>query len=117
MVTRKQSIGINVGISDSDRKKDCFWAFFDLLADSYTLYFIFHDPHNFHWNVSGPMFNTLHAMFMTAQCTEQWSALDVIAERMRALEHPAPITYKEFVKRASISEIDKVPNAIDMIKQ
>jgi len=71
--------------------------------------------HNFHWNVTGPMFNTLHLMFM-GQYTEQWNALDLIAERIRALGHPAPGTYKEFVKRASIKEVEGVPKATDMIR-
>lgn len=71
--------------------------------------------HNFHWNVTGPMFNTLHLMFMD-QYTEQWNALDMIAERIRALGHPAPGTYKEFVKLASIKEVEGVPKATDMIR-
>jgi starvation-inducible DNA-binding protein len=71
--------------------------------------------HNFHWNVKGPMFNTLHLMFMT-QYTEQWAALDLIAERIRALGYPAPGTYAEFVKLASIKEIEGVPKALDMVK-
>jgi starvation-inducible DNA-binding protein len=71
--------------------------------------------HNFHWNVTGPMFNTLHLMFM-GQYTEQWNALDLIAERIRSLGHPAPGTYKEFVKLASIKEVDGVPKATDMIR-
>ena len=111
MATKKQSMEINIGISDADRKKIAS-GLSDLLADSYTLYLM---THNFHWNVTGPMFNTLHTMFMT-QYTEQWAALDVIAERIRALGYPAPGTYKEFVKRASISEIDGVPKATEMIK-
>src|SRR5688572_18659945 len=71
--------------------------------------------HNFHWNVTGPQFNSLHQMFM-AQYTEQWNALDIIAERIRALGHPALGTYKEFVKLASIKEVGGVPNADDMIR-
>jgi starvation-inducible DNA-binding protein len=71
--------------------------------------------HNFHWNVTGPMFNTLHLMFM-GQYTEQWNALDLIAERIRALGHPAPGTYKEFVKLASIKEVGGVPSANHMIR-
>ena len=71
--------------------------------------------HNFHWNVTGPQFNTLHTMFM-AQYTEQWAALDVIAERIRALGYPAPGTYSEFVKRASIKEVSGVPKAEEMIR-
>jgi starvation-inducible DNA-binding protein len=72
--------------------------------------------HNFHWNVTGPQFNTLHQMFMT-QYTEQWTALDLIAERIRALGHPAPGTYKEFVELASIREVSGVPKATDMIRR
>jgi starvation-inducible DNA-binding protein len=83
-----------------------------LLADSYTLYLM---THNFHWNVTGPQFNSLHLMFM-AQYTEQWNALDIIAERIRALGHPAPATYRQFVKLASIREVEGVPNANDMVR-
>lgn len=71
--------------------------------------------HNFHWNVTGPMFNSLHVMFME-QYTEQWNALDIIAERIRSLGVPAPGTYKEFVKLASIKEVDGVPRAMDMVR-
>ena len=71
--------------------------------------------HNFHWNVTGPQFNSLHNMFMT-QYTEQWNALDVIAERIRALGFPAPGTYKEFVRLASIQEVDGIPKATEMIR-
>jgi starvation-inducible DNA-binding protein len=103
--------GIDIGISDSDRTKIAN-GLSHLLADSYTLYLM---THNFHWNVTGPMFNTLHLMFM-GQYTEQWTALDMIAERIRALGHPAPGTYKEFVKLASIKEVDGVPKATEMIR-
>ncbi|MFT4583489.1 MAG: starvation-inducible DNA-binding protein [Gammaproteobacteria bacterium] len=101
---------IDIGINATQRKKiaDGLSRF---LADSYTLYLM---THNFHWNVKGPMFNTLHLMFM-GQYTEQWTALDLIAERIRALDFPAPGTYKEFVDLASIKEIDGVPKALDMI--
>jgi starvation-inducible DNA-binding protein len=71
--------------------------------------------HNFHWNVTGPQFNSLHLMFM-GQYTEQWNALDIIAERIRALGHPAPGTYGQFVKLASIREVEGVPSANDMIR-
>jgi starvation-inducible DNA-binding protein len=71
--------------------------------------------HNFHWNVTGPQFNTLHQMFMGLY-TEQWNALDVIAERIRALGHPAPGTYKEFAKLGSVKEVQGVPKATDMIR-
>ncbi len=102
---------MDIGISDADRKKiaDGLSA---LLADSYTLYLM---THNFHWNVTGPQFNSLHNMFM-AQYTEQWNALDIVAERIRALGFPAPGTYKEFVKLASIKEVEGVPKATDMIR-
>ena len=71
--------------------------------------------HNFHRNVSGPQFNSLHQVFMD-QYTEQWNAIDVIAERIRALGHPAPGTYREFVKLALIKEVEGVPNVTDMIR-
>jgi starvation-inducible DNA-binding protein len=102
---------INIGISEADRKKiaDGLSKF---LADSYTLYLM---THNFHWNVTGPQFNTLHTMFMT-QYTEQWAALDMIAERIRALGHPAPGTYKEFVKLSSIKEVEGKPKALEMVR-
>lgn len=103
--------GIDIGISDSARKKIAD-GLSSLLADSYTLYLM---THNFHWNVTGPMFNSLHNMFM-AQYSEQWAALDVIAERIRALGHPAPGTYKEFVKLATIKEVEGVPTAMDMVR-
>jgi starvation-inducible DNA-binding protein len=83
-----------------------------LLADSYTLYLM---THNFHWNVTGPQFNSLHLMFM-GQYTEQWNALDLIAERIRALGYPAPGTYRQFVKLASIKEVDGTPEANDMVR-
>ena len=102
---------INIGIRDSDREK-IVHGLSALLADSYTLYLM---THNFHWNVTGPQFNSLHLMFM-GQYTEQWNALDIIAERIRALGHPAPGTYKEFVKLASIKEVDGVPRTNDMIR-
>jgi starvation-inducible DNA-binding protein len=102
---------IDIGIDEKDRAR-IVEGLSRLLADSYTLYLM---THNFHWNVTGPMFNTLHLMFM-GQYTEQWNALDLIAERIRALGHPAPGTYKEFVKLASIKEVEGVPRATDMIR-
>ena len=113
MKTARASVGpaMDIGISADDRA-DIAAGLSHLLADSYTLYLM---THNFHWNVKGPMFNTLHLMFM-GQYTEQWNALDVIAERIRALGHPAPGTYKEFVKLASIEEPEGVPAAKDMIR-
>jgi len=105
-----KSMPMNTGISEADRKK-IVEGLSALLADSYTLYLM---THNFHWNVTGPQFNSLHMMFMD-QYTEQWNALDVIAERIRALGFPAPGTYKEFVKLASIQEVEGVPKANEMI--
>jgi len=102
---------INIGIDETTRKAITD-GLSSLLADSYTLYLM---THNFHWNVKGPMFNTLHVMFME-QYTEQWNALDLIAERIRSLGFPAPGTYKEFVARASIAEVEGVPKATDMIR-
>ncbi len=107
----KKPAAIDIGISDNDRARIA-QGLSKLLADSYTLYLM---THNFHWNVTGPMFNTLHTMFM-AQYTEQWTALDIIAERIRALGHPAPGTYREFVKLASIKEVEGVPKAAEMIR-
>jgi len=106
------SPSIDIGIGAGERRKIA-QGLSTLLADSYTLYLM---THNFHWNVTGPMFNTLHLMFM-AQYTEQWTALDQIAERIRALGHPAPGTYREFVKLASIEEVEGVPKATDMIRR
>jgi starvation-inducible DNA-binding protein len=106
-----KSATIDIGISESNRRRIAD-GLSELLADSYTLYLM---THNFHWNVKGPMFNTLHLMFM-GQYTEQWTALDLIAERIRALDFPAPGTYKEFSKLASIKEIEGVPKATDMIR-
>jgi starvation-inducible DNA-binding protein len=102
---------IDIGISPAERERIAR-GLSALLADSYTLYLM---THNFHWNVTGPMFNTLHLMFMQ-QYTEQWNALDLIAERIRALGHPAPGTYREFVALASIREVEGVPRATDMIR-
>ena len=113
-MSKKQSVAlpaIDIGISAKDRARIAK-GLSHLLADSYTLYLM---THNFHWNVTGPQFNSLHAMFM-AQYTEQWNALDMIAERIRALGFPAPGTYKEYVKLASIQEVEGVPSADDMVR-
>ena len=102
---------IDIGINAKDRAAIA-QGLSRLLADSFTLYLM---THNFHWNVTGPQFNSLHLMFM-GQYTEQWNALDIIAERIRALGHPAPGTYKEFVKLASIKEVEGVPAAGEMVR-
>ena len=113
MKTKKSAAtpAIDIGISAKDRAAIA-GGLSRFLADSYTLYLM---THNYHWNVTGPMFNTLHLMFM-GQYTEQWNALDMIAERIRALGHPAPGTYRELVKLASIKESEGVPKATDMIR-
>lgn len=84
-----------------------------LLADSYTLYL---KTHNYHWNVTGPMFSTLHALFET-QYTELATAVDEIAERIRALGYLAPGSYAEFAKLATVEDAVEVPPAQDMIRQ
>ncbi len=84
-----------------------------LLADTYVLYL---KTHSFHWNVEGPMFQTLHQMFMD-QYTEAWNAIDPIAERIRALGHYAPGSYKQYVKLASVKEADGVPKAEKMVAE
>jgi len=112
MSKKKLSLpNMDIGI-DAKQREDIAKGLSALLADSYTLYLM---THNFHWNVTGPQFNSLHLMFM-GQYTEQWNALDIIAERIRALGFPAPGTYKEYVKLASIKEVDGVPKSTDMIR-
>ncbi len=103
---------INIGISEKDRAAIA-GGLARLLADTYTLYLT---THNFHWNVTGPMFNTLHAMFM-AQYTELWNAVDPIAERIRSLGSPAPGSYAQFGALASIKDAPaKPPKAMEMVK-
>jgi starvation-inducible DNA-binding protein len=103
---------IQIGISDKDRAAIA-GGLSRLLADTYTLYLT---THNFHWNVTGPMFNTLHLMFM-AQYTELWNAVDPIAERIRSLGHPAPGSYAQFSALASIKDVPaKPPKALEMVK-
>ena len=84
-----------------------------VLADTYTLYL---KTHNFHWNVTGPMFQTLHVLF-EQQYNEQWIAVDLIAERIRALGHPAPGSYVQFAALTSIPEADGVPSARQMLAE
>ena len=105
-------MAIDIGISEKDRAKIAE-SLSGMLADSYILYL---KTHNFHWNVTGPMFQALHNLFMV-QYTEQWNALGLIAERIRALGHPAPGSYKRDVELSSIEEENGVPSATDMIRQ
>ena len=103
---------INIGISDKDRAAIAA-GLSKLLADTYTLYLT---THNFHWNVTGPMFNTLHAMFM-AQYTELWNAVDPVAERIRSLGHPAPGSYAQFGKLSSLKDApSSPPKALQMVR-
>jgi starvation-inducible DNA-binding protein len=106
------STKIDIGIKEADRARIAR-GLSRLLADTYTLYL---KTHNFHWNVTGPMFQTLHLMFET-QYNELALAVDLIAERIRALGHPAPGTYAEFSKLTSIKEPKGVPSAEDMIRE
>lgn len=101
----------NLGI-DPKSQKEITDGLARFLADSYTLYL---KTHNFHWNVEGPMFNTLHTMFM-AQYTELWTALDLIAERIRALGAYAPGSYSQYHELAKVKEATVVPAAMKMVE-
>ena len=108
-------IGVNIGIPE-DQRRDIADGLSRLLADTYTLYL---KTHNFHWNVAGPMFNTLHTMF-EVQYNELALAVDEIAERIRALGFPAPGSYAAYAALSSIPEAadaDGLPAATNMIQQ
>src|SRR6186997_3458850 len=102
---------IDIGIDEKDPRRIAE-GLSRLLADNFSLYL---KTHNFHWNVKGPMFQTLHVMFMD-QYNELWLALDAIAERIRALGFPAPGTYAEYAKLSSIPETPGVPEAQEMVR-
>ncbi len=102
---------INIGIQDESRKK-VVEVLKKLLADTYFIYF---KTHSYHWNVTGPMFQTLHDMFMQ-QYTELWNTIDRIAERIRSLGEYAPHNYQILSKLTSIPDDDSIPKAQDMIK-
>lgn len=103
---------VNIGISERDRAAIAS-GLSHLLADTYTLYLT---THNFHWNVTGPLFNSLHDMFM-AQYTELWNAVDPIAERIRSLGHVAPGSYAQFGKLASLKDVPAhPPKALEMVR-
>ncbi len=106
----KNNIQINTGLNEADRTEIAA-GLSRLLADSYTLYL---QTHNFHWNVTGPMFPALHVMF-EQHYTELALAVDTIAERIRSLGMSAPGTYAEFVRLSSIQEVSGVPKAEEMI--
>ncbi len=102
---------IDIGISDKNRAAIAD-GLSKLLADTYTLYLT---THNFHWNVNGPMFNTLHTMFMV-QYTELWNAVDPIAERIRSLGHIAPGSYAQFGRLTSLKDAPETrPAALEMV--
>jgi starvation-inducible DNA-binding protein len=105
-------MAIDIGIAKKDREAIAK-NLSKLLADTYSLYL---KTHNFHWNITGPMFNTLHLMFET-QYNELWNAVDPVAERIRALGYPAPGSYSEFAKLSSIPESKGVPEAMDMVRE
>lgn len=107
----RETLTINIGIEEDDRSEIAA-GLSKLLADTYTLYL---KTHNFHWNVTGPMFQTLHLMF-EQQYNELALAVDQIAERIRALGFPAPGTYREFSQLSSIKEEEGVPKAEEMIR-
>ncbi|AQT59671.1 MAG TPA: Dps family protein [Cellvibrio sp.] len=104
-------MNIDIGISQANRE-EIAQGLSRLLADTYTLYL---KTHNFHWNVTGPMFQTLHLMFET-QYNELALAVDLIAERIRSLGFPAPGTYKQYAQLSSIKEEEGIPAAKDMIR-
>lgn len=111
-MTHHNKMPIDIGISEEHRAAIAE-GLSRLLADTYTLYL---KTHNYHWNVTGPMFNTLHLMFET-QYNELALAVDLIAERIRALGHPAPGSYKAYARLTSIPEEDDQPNAEEMIRR
>ena len=111
MPTQTSAMPIDLGI-DSQKRQEIAEGLSRLLADTYSLYL---KTHNFHWNVTGPMFNTLHLMF-EGQYTELALAVDLIAERIRSLGFPAPGTYSEYAKLSSIEETPGVPKAEEMIR-
>ncbi|WP_101050035.1 Dps family protein [Macromonas nakdongensis] len=107
-----KSMKMDIGIGDKDRAAIA-QGLSRLLADTYTLYLT---THNFHWNVTGPMFNSLHAMFMT-QYTELWNAVDPIAERIRALGHVAPGSYAQYGQLSSLPDAPaEPPKALEMVR-
>ena len=97
----------------NEPKKLCAEALSKVLANTYFLYL---KTHNYHWNVEGANFQTLHAMF-ELQYTDMWTAIDEIAERIRALGEPAPGTHAKFAKLASIKENETIPNASQMLQE
>jgi starvation-inducible DNA-binding protein len=110
-VAKQKTAKIDIGISPEQRSAIAK-SLSHLLADEYTLYL---KTHNFHWNVTGPMFNTLHLMF-EQHYNEAALAVDLVAERIRALGHPAPGTYQQYAELSSIREERGVPDAMEMVR-
>lgn len=112
MAKKSAAPTLGIGISEKDRGSIAA-GLSKLLAENYTLYLT---THNFHWNVTGPMFNSLHAMFM-AQYTELWNAVDPIAERIRSLGHAAPGSYAQFAKLSGLPDAPAAPpKAMKMVE-
>ncbi|WP_448564849.1 Dps family protein [Trichothermofontia sp.] len=111
MLTQDNAMPINIGIDEKDRA-EIAEGLSRVLADTYTLYL---KTHNFHWNVTGPMFHSLHTIFET-QYTELALAVDLIAERIRALGFPAPGNYSDYARLTAIAETPGVPSAEEMIR-
>lgn len=112
LVSSHKAPPIDIGIKEADRKAVAE-GLNRVLADTFSLYL---KTHNFHWNVTGPMFQTLHLMFET-QYNELWAATDLIAERIRSLGLPVPATYSDFGRLTSIEQSVGVPKATDMVRQ
>ncbi len=111
MASKAKPMPINIGIDEKNRQ-EISDGLSRLLADTFTLYL---KTHNFHWNVTGPMFQTLHVMF-EEQYNALWTATDLVAERIRSLGFPAPGTFGQFNDLSAVKETDGVPEATDMIR-
>jgi starvation-inducible DNA-binding protein len=111
MGSKAKPMPINIGIDEKNRE-EISQGLSRLLADTFTLYL---KTHNFHWNVTGPMFQTLHVMF-EEQYNELWTATDLVAERIRSLGFPAPGTFGEFTSLSTVKETDGAPEATEMIR-
>lgn len=109
--TSQTRADLNIGLSQDDRQAIAT-GLCRILANSYTLYL---KTHNFHWNVTGPLFHSLHEMF-EEQYTDLAEAVDELAERIRALGSPAPGTYKEYSQISAVQEVEGIPEAADMVR-
>lgn len=109
---QQKAVPMNLGLDDAQRI-EIVEGLSQVLADAFALYL---KTHHYHWNVTGPMFQTLHTLF-EEQYTEQWAALDLIAERIRALGAPAPGALPTLVRLATIKDDERVPDAMEMVRQ